>query len=120
MKIDRLLSIVILLMNRPLIQAKELADMFEVSARTIYRDIDSINNAGIPVVTYQGANGGIGLMEGYRLDRNLLTERELADIFTALQSVSSYVGGEHTLLMEKISSVIPLPNPPPSAAKQPS
>lgn len=120
MKIDRLLSIVILLMNRPLIQAKELADMFEVSVRTIYRDIDSINSAGIPVVTYQGANGGIGLMEGYRLDRNLLTERELADIFTALQSVSSYVGGEHTLLMEKISSVIPLPNPPPSGAKQPS
>lgn len=107
MKIDRLLSIVILLMNRPLIQAKELADMFEVSVRTIYRDIESINGAGIPVVTYQGANGGIGLMEGYRLDRNLLTERELADIFTALQSVSSYGGGEHTMLMEKISSVIP-------------
>ncbi|KWX76526.1 helix-turn-helix transcriptional regulator [Paenibacillus jilunlii] len=107
MKIDRLLSIVILLMNRPLIQAKELADMFEVSVRTIYRDIDSINGAGIPVVTYQGANGGIGLMEGYRLDRNVLTERELADIFTALQSVSSYGGGEHNLLMEKISSVIP-------------
>jgi predicted DNA-binding transcriptional regulator YafY len=106
-KIDRLLSIVILLMNRPLIQAKELADMFEVSVRTIYRDIDSINGAGIPVVTYQGANGGIGLMEGYRLDRNLLTERELADIFTALQSVSSYGGSGHTLLMEKISSVIP-------------
>ncbi|WP_379158671.1 helix-turn-helix transcriptional regulator [Paenibacillus sp. sgz5001063] len=107
MKIDRLLSIVILLMNRPLVQAKDLADMFEVSVRTIYRDIDSINGAGIPVVTYQGANGGIGLMEGYRLDRNVLTERELADIFTALQSVSSYGGGGHNLLMEKISSVIP-------------
>ncbi|WP_310831299.1 helix-turn-helix transcriptional regulator [Paenibacillus pedocola] len=107
MKIDRLLSIVILLMNRPLIQAKELADMFEVSVRTIYRDIDSINGAGIPVVTYQGAGGGIGLMEGYRLDRNVLTEHELADIFTALQSVSTYGGGEHNLLMEKISSVIP-------------
>lgn len=107
MKIDRLLSIVILLINRPLIQAKELADMFEVSVRTIYRDIDSINGAGIPVVTYQGANGGIGLMEGYRLDRNLLTQRELADIFTALQSVSSYGGTEHRLLMEKISSIIP-------------
>ncbi len=107
MKIDRLLSIVILLMNRPLIQAKELAEMFEVSVRTIYRDIDSINGAGIPVVTYQGAGGGIGLMEGYRLDRNVLTEHELADIFTALQSVSSAGGGEHSLLMEKISSVIP-------------
>lgn len=81
--------------------------MFEVSVRTIYRDIESINGAGIPIVTYQGANGGIGLMEGYRLDRNVLTDRELADIFTALQSVSSYSGNEHTLLMEKISSVIP-------------
>lgn len=81
--------------------------MFEVSVRTIYRDIESINGAGIPIVTYQGANGGIGLMEGYRLDRNVLNDRELADIFTALQSVSSYGGNEHTLLMEKISSVIP-------------
>ncbi|MBY3622509.1 YafY family transcriptional regulator [Acinetobacter sp. CUI P1] len=107
MKIDRLLSIVILLMNRRLIQAKELADMFEVSVRTIYRDIESINGAGIPIVTYQGSGGGIGLMEGYRLDRNVLTDRELADIFSALQSVSSYGGTEHTLLMEKISSVIP-------------
>lgn len=107
MKIDRLLSIVILLLNRPLIQAKELADMFEVSVRTIYRDIDSINTAGIPVVTYQGAGGGIGLMQGYRLDRNVLSERELADIFNALQSVSSYAGEGHQLLMEKISSVIP-------------
>lgn len=107
MKIDRLLSIVILLLNRPLIQAKELADMFEVSVRTIYRDIESINGAGIPVVTYQGSGGGIGLMPGYRLDRNVLSERELADIFTALQSVSSYGGGEHQLLMDKISSVIP-------------
>lgn len=107
MKIDRLLSIVILLLNRPLIQAKELADMFEVSVRTIYRDIESINGAGIPVVTYQGSGGGIGLMPGYRLDRNILSERELADIFTALQSVSSYGGGGHQLLMDKISSVIP-------------
>lgn len=106
-KIDRLLSIVILLMNRRLVQAKELADMFEVSVRTIYRDIETINAAGIPVITSQGAGGGIGLMDGYRLDRNVLTERELADIFTALQSVSSYGGGEHNLLLEKISSVIP-------------
>lgn len=107
MKIDRLLSIVILLLNRPLIQAKELADMFEVSVRTIYRDIDSINSAGIPVVTYQGSGGGIGLMQGYRLDRNVLSERELADIFNALQSASSIGGGGHQLLMEKISSVVP-------------
>lgn len=63
--------------------------------------LKALMGTGIPIVTYQGANGGIGLMEGYRLDRNVLTDRELADIFTALQSVSSYGGNEHTLLMEK-------------------
>lgn len=108
MKIDRLLSIVILLMNHKLVQAKELADRFEVSVRTIYRDIDTINQAGIPVVTYQGAGGGIGLAEGYRLDRNLLTNDELAAIVTALQSVSSsHPSSDNELLVEKLSSIIP-------------
>lgn len=107
MKIDRLLSIVILLINRRHIQAKELAEMFEVSVRTIYRDIETINTAGIPVITTQGAGGGISLMEGYRLDRNVLTDTELADIFTALQGVSSSGGITHSQLLEKISSIIP-------------
>ena len=61
MKLERLLSIIILLLNRRMVQAKELAERFEVSIRTIYRDIDAINAAGIPIVTYQGTNGGIGL-----------------------------------------------------------
>lgn len=94
MKLERLLSIIILLLNRRLVQAKELAERFEVSVRTIYRDIDAINMAGIPIVTYQGTNGGIGLAEGYRLDRNVLTNDELAAIFTALQSISTSYGNE--------------------------
>jgi predicted DNA-binding transcriptional regulator YafY len=108
MKLDRLLGIVILLNNRRMIQAKELADHFEVSVRTIYRDIDIINQAGIPVVSYQGAGGGIGLSEGYRLDRNVLTNNELAAIVTALQSVStSYDNPNHKLLLEKMQSIVP-------------
>ncbi|MGG4193031.1 YafY family protein [Paenibacillus jamilae] len=108
MKIDRLLSIVILLINRKMVQAKDLADRFEVSVRTIYRDIDTINQAGIPVVTYQGAGGGIGLAEGYRLDRNLLTNDELVAIVTALQSISStHPSSDNELLVEKLSSIIP-------------
>ncbi|MDT3428511.1 putative DNA-binding transcriptional regulator YafY [Paenibacillus forsythiae] len=106
MKIDRLLSIVIVLLGRRLVQAKELADMFEVSVRTIYRDIETLGQAGIPVVTYQGGGGGIGLIEGYRLDRNVLTEGELAQIFSALRSLSPITGG-HERLMEKINSVVP-------------
>ncbi|MHA6482374.1 helix-turn-helix transcriptional regulator [Paenibacillus sp. strain BS8-2] len=109
MKLERLLSIIILLLNRRMVQAKELAERFEVSVRTIYRDIDAINVAGIPIVTYQGTNGGIGLAEGYRLDRNVLTNDELAAIVTALKSISTSYGNEqHRQLMEKINSVVPL------------
>ncbi|GAA0355436.1 helix-turn-helix transcriptional regulator [Bacillus horti] len=108
MKLERLLSIVVLLLNRKKVQAKELADLFEVSVRTIYRDIESINQAGIPIVTLQGANGGIGLVEGYKLDRNILTNNELTAIFTALQSLSTtHANTTHQLLLEKLSSIVP-------------
>ncbi|UHA72189.1 helix-turn-helix transcriptional regulator [Paenibacillus sp. 481] len=114
MKIDRLLSIVILLLNRRIVQAKELADLHEVSVRTIYRDIDAINQAGIPIVTYQGASGGIGLAEGYRLDRNVMTNDELATMVTALNSISSsYEDQRNQQLLQKINSIIP-----PSQAEQ--
>ncbi|MDA2396385.1 YafY family protein [Bacillus cereus] len=107
MKLERLLSIIILLLNRRMVQAKELAERFEVSIRTIYRDIDAINAAGIPIVTYQGVNGGIGLSEGYRLDRNILTNDELAAIVTALRSISTSYGREqHQRLVEKIHSIV--------------
>lgn len=108
MKLERLLGIIILLLNRTIIQAKELAERFEVSVRTIYRDIDTISQAGIPIVTYQGTNGGIGLAEGYRLDRNMLTNNELAAIVTALRSMStSYNSHSNELLVEKINSIVP-------------
>lgn len=91
-----------------MIQAKELSETFEVSIRTIYRDIDAINAAGIPIVTYQGTNGGIGLMDGYRLDRNMLTNDELAAIVTALRSIYTSSGKkQHHILMEKINSIVP-------------
>ncbi|WP_338042473.1 YafY family protein [Paenibacillus ginsengarvi] len=105
---ERLLSIIILLLNRRMVQAKELAERFEVSVRTIYRDIETINGAGIPIITYQGTNGGIGLAEGYRLDRNVLTNDELAAIVSALRSISaSYDNETHQRLVEKIHSVVP-------------
>ncbi|MDA7027840.1 YafY family protein [Bacillus sp. CLL-7-23] len=89
MKIDRLLAIVVLLISKRQIQAKELADLFEVSVRTIYRDIEAINQAGIPIITSQGSGGGISIMEQYRLENKLLSADELAAITTALESVSS-------------------------------
>lgn len=100
MKIDRILSIVMLLISKKQVQAKELAELHEVSVRTIYRDIDTINQAGIPVVTTQGAGGGISLVEDYRLEKKLFTDDDIEVILTALESMTSaysFKESEHVL-----------------------
>jgi predicted DNA-binding transcriptional regulator YafY len=82
MKLDRLIAILVILLRKERVQAKELADMLGVSVRTILRDVDAINLAGIPVVTYQGINGDIGIAGGYRLDKSVLTSDEMAAVIT--------------------------------------
>ncbi len=89
MKIDRLLGIIILLHKKEKITAPELAKRFEVSKRTILRDIEDICKAGIPIVTYQGGGGGISVAEGYKLDKSVLSIDELRSIITGLKGLSS-------------------------------
>ena len=69
MKMERLIGILSILLQREEVTAPELAEQFEVSRRTIQRDIESLCRAGIPISTAQGAGGGISIMEGYRVDR---------------------------------------------------
>ena len=105
MKIDRLIGILSILLQRDTITAPELARQFEVSRRTIGRDIDELCRAGIPVMTRQGSNGGISIMEGYRIDRTLLTGTELNDILAGLRSLGSVNGtNRYGQLMEKLSA----------------
>jgi predicted DNA-binding transcriptional regulator YafY len=107
MKLDRLLSILVLLMRKDRVRARELAEMFDVSVRTILRDIETINLAGIPIVTYQGANGGIGIAEGYRIDKNILTTDDMASIITSLRGISGALpGNTHEILLAKMKSVM--------------
>jgi predicted DNA-binding transcriptional regulator YafY len=87
MKLDRLLAITMLLLNRRRVGAQEIAERFEVSLRTIYRDVESINQSGIPIVSYTGADGGYEIMDQYRLDRQLLSLEELQSIVLALKSM---------------------------------
>lgn len=89
MKIDRLLGIIAVLQQKKTVTAPYLAEKFEVSRRTISRDIEDICRAGIPVVTTQGAGGGISLMDGFALDTTVFTRQELADIFAGLRSLDS-------------------------------
>ncbi len=89
MKIDRMLGILTFLANQPKVKAKELAERFEVSVRTIYRDIEDIAKAGIPIVTFPGGDGGIGIAEGFTLDKSILTRDELKNIVLGLKSLGS-------------------------------
>lgn len=108
MKIDRLVAILVILLRKERIQAKELAEKFDVSVRTILRDVDAINLAGIPIVTYQGTNGGIGIAEGYRLDKSVLTGDEMAAIITTLKGIDGTITGKsHEVLMEKLKNALP-------------
>ena len=114
MKIDRLIGIITVLQQNKKVTAPYLAKKFEVSRRTINRDIEDICRAGIPIVTTQGRGGGISIMDGFNLDTTIFTTEELQAIFTGLQSIDSV---SHTSYGERLASkiagkgsVIPLSN----------
>lgn len=103
MKLDRLIGILSILLQQEKITAPELADRFEVSRRTIQRDIESLCRAGIPIATAQGSGGGISILEGYRVDRTLLTAPEMQGILAGLRSLDSVSGTRrYAQLMEKL------------------
>ena len=105
MKIDRLIGILSILLQQEKVTAPYLAEQFEVSRRTINRDIEDLCKAGIPVVTRQGLNGGISIMEGYKMDRTLLTSSDVQAIFAGLRSLDSVSGtNRYGQLMEKLSA----------------
>lgn len=108
MKIDRMMAIIVLMLNRDKVTAKELAERFEVSVRTIYRDIDSIDMAGIPIIAYPGNNGGYGIMENYKLNNQLLTINNICSLITTLQGVNvSLNDSDVETSIEKLKALIP-------------
>ena len=107
LKIDRLLAITMLLLNRRRISAKELSERFEVSLRTIYRDVEAINQAGIPVVSYAGLSGGYEIMDQYRLDRQFLSLEELQSIIVGLKGIRASVGDQEISgLLDKVGAFV--------------
>lgn len=105
MKIDRLIGILSILLQRETVTAPYLAEQFEVSRRTINRDIEDLCKAGIPIVTKQGVNGGISIMDNYKLDHTLLTNTEMQDILAGLRSLDSVNGtNRYGQLMEKLAA----------------
>ena len=105
MKIDRLIGILSVLLQEEKTTAPKLAEQFEVSRRTINRDIESLCMAGIPIRTEQGIGGGISIMDGYRMDRTILTSKDMQMILAGLRSLDSVSGSSYySQLMEKIQA----------------
>lgn len=110
MQESRLFRIVYYLLNRGQVTAAELAREFEVSVRTIYRDIEALSGAGIPVYAETGRNGGISLLDNYVLDRTILSEKERQDILAALQSLSAAGNTCDKATLDKLSALFRLPS----------
>lgn len=109
MKVDRLVSIIMILLDKKRIGAQELADMFEVSPRTIYRDIDAINMAGIPVRSTSGVGGGFEIMQEYKVDKKVFSADDLSALLMGLSGLSSVIrGNELVHALAKVKSFIPV------------
>lgn len=106
MQESRLFRIVYYLLDKGRATAPELAEHFEVSVRTIYRDIDTLSGAGIPIYTETGRNGGIYLMKGFVLDKAVLSDEEKQEILLAMQSLSITQNNDE--IIRKLSAIFDL------------
>jgi len=105
MQTTRLFEIIYLLLNKKQMTAKELAERFGVSTRTIYRDVDVLSLAGIPIYTEKGKNGGISLLPDFVLNKSILSESEQEEILTALQSLSIIGNEEAGQVLKRLSGI---------------
>lgn len=110
MKINRLIEITIILLNRKTITAAELANRFDVSTRTIYRDIDVLSSSGVPIFCSPGANGGISILDHYTLNRTTFTQKEYDHIAFALQSLMASKYPETEMILDKLGSLFQVPS----------
>lgn len=103
LQISRLFEIVYILLENKTVTAKELAKRFEVSERTIYRDIDVLSSSNIPIYTNKGKGGGISLLDNFVLDKSILSEKEQNEILFALQSLERLNSKSEKTVLEKMS-----------------
>ena len=102
---NRLFEIIYILIQKKKVTAKELAEKFEVSTRTIYRDIETLSSANIPIYASKGKEGGIGILDEYILNKTILSEDEQNQILFALQGMKKVRGQDEKDILEKLSTI---------------
>ncbi|KMQ65528.1 DNA-binding protein [Chryseobacterium angstadtii] len=107
-KIDRVTAILTQLQSKPIVRAQDLATKFDVSIRTIYRDVKTLENAGIPIIGEAG--NGYSLMDGYKLPPVMFTKEEVLSFITAEKLMQKFshqsLGNHYQTAMEKVRSVL--------------
>lgn len=99
-KVERLISIIMILLKKELVSTSEFTQLFNVSKRTILRDMETLSLSNIPIYSVSGVNGGYGIMKEYKVDKRLLSNSDLENILTALG------GLEQILLTEEVEQTI--------------
>lgn len=102
---NRLFEIIYMLIQKKKVTAKELANKFEVSTRTIYRDIEILSRANIPIYASKGKDGGIGILDEYILNKSILSEDEQNQILFALQGMKKVRGADEKDILQKLSTL---------------
>ena len=110
MKDNRLFRLLYYILEKGKVTASELADKFEVSVRTIYRDIDSMSSSGIPIYAFRGRGGGIEIAEDFVLSKSLLSENEKQQILSALQGLEHATIQHENELLTKLSALFKIKN----------
>lgn len=105
MQISRLFEIVYILLDKKMVTAKELAERFEVSTRTVYRDIETLSVAGIPIYMTKGKGGGISILPGFVLNKAVITEEEKKDILMSLHAVNAVNLSDTGTALDKLNSL---------------
>lgn len=111
LRMNRLFEIMYILLDKRTTTAKELAQHFEVSVRTIYRDIDALSSAGVPIYTTQGKNGGISILDSHVLNNAMISEEEQRKILSALQSQQELESEETAAIISKLSGLFHVSHP---------
>lgn len=105
MQINRLFEIIYLLMDKKRVTAKELAERFEVTPRTIYRDIETLSSAGIPIYMSKGKGGGISILDHFILNKTVLTEEERSNVLTSMKALAEVNFDSSNTALDKLSSL---------------
>ena len=105
MQVNRLFEMLYLLLQKGGMTASALAERFEVSSRTIYRDVETLSAAGIPIYAAKGKGGGIRLLPEFVLNKSLLSENEQNEILFALQSLHAGGAADNRQVLERLSGL---------------